>query len=249
MKHITFRDNWKNCLLVSKKFHDYFVEFSNISGLKDKLSLIIEEPTIPRLFISTNYIKLFIKNRSCPIQQFFLHVCKLGKDTPPNIGYIDILTLLLKDFRVDPSHSDNYAIRQSSSHGHFPFVQLLLQDPRVDPSDQDNFAIKTAMYCRYYDIILLLIQDPRVGPSVCNYAIEQASSDGKIDFLRQYIKHSRVKITERTIFNAVLNGHIEIVKLLLKDPRVIEKNYKLKQSLEAAQDFGNKELVKLLQNY
>ena len=46
-------------------------------------------------------------------------------------GHIEIVRLLLKDGRVDPSDLNNWAIREASIYGHTDIVKLLLDDPRV----------------------------------------------------------------------------------------------------------------------
>ncbi|KAI8893092.1 hypothetical protein BC833DRAFT_625214, partial [Globomyces pollinis-pini] len=56
----------------------------------------------------------------------------------------DIIRVLLKDGRLDPSVGDNYAIRCASQDGYTEIVQMLLEDKRVDASDDDNYAIRIA---------------------------------------------------------------------------------------------------------
>ena len=111
-------------------------------------------------------------------------------------GHTDVVSLLLKDNRVDPSVYDNWAIRMASENGHTDVVRLLLKDNRVDPSVYDNYAVKFASDKGRTEVVKLLLDDPRVDPSAKNnYAIRWASE----------------------------NGHRDIVKLLLDDPRVREK--------------------------
>jgi len=108
-------------------------------------------------------------------------------------GHVDVVRLLLKDPRVDPSALDNYAIRLAGANGHVDVVRLLLKDPRVDPSAKHNYAIYWASERGYVDVVQLLLKDLRVDPSADhNFAIRWASS----------------------------SGHIEVVKLLSEDPRV-----------------------------
>jgi hypothetical protein len=72
-------------------------------------------------------------------------------------GHLDIVTLLLKDPRVDPNAKDKYgstgkgkeiqisicdtlqqALHWSASSGHLDIVSLLLKELRVDPNVKDN---------------------------------------------------------------------------------------------------------------
>ena len=49
-------------------------------------------------------------------------------------NYVEIVDLLLKDPRVDPSVNNNQAIRIAKSNDQIEIVDLLIKDPRVDPS-------------------------------------------------------------------------------------------------------------------
>jgi hypothetical protein len=68
---------------------------------------------------------------------------------------LDLLSLLLKDFQVDPSirtelgvtgdlcieilHAHlQQALHKASAGGHLEIVKLLLNEPRVDPSSKDS---------------------------------------------------------------------------------------------------------------
>jgi len=77
-------------------------------------------------------------------------------------GHIDILKLLLKDKRVDPSGDNNWAIRFASENGKYESVKLLLKDKRVDPSACSNDAISYALKRKHLVIVDLLWSDKRV---------------------------------------------------------------------------------------
>jgi ankyrin repeat protein len=59
-------------------------------------------------------------------------------------GRFQVVAMLLRDKRIDPSVQDNYAIRFASANGHKDVVELLLRDKRVDPTAYNNFAIHQA---------------------------------------------------------------------------------------------------------
>lgn len=46
-------------------------------------------------------------------------------------GHTNVVKLLLKDSRVDPSEDDNYSIEYASYNKHMEIIKLLLQDHRV----------------------------------------------------------------------------------------------------------------------
>ena len=101
-------------------------------------------------------------------------------------GYDKIVMQLLKDPRVDPLSSDNFAIRIASYRGHEKVVEELLKDHRVDPSADDNYAIQIASKYGYEDVVKLLLADPRVDPNVdeFNEAIRIASEYGYKTIIR-----------------------------------------------------------------
>jgi len=70
----------------------------------------------------------------------------------------DVVALLLKDLRVNPSAQNNWAIRSAARNGQKDVVELLLQDCRVDPSAQNDWAIRWARCYGYQDIVELLEQ-------------------------------------------------------------------------------------------
>jgi hypothetical protein len=68
----------------------------------------------------------------------------------------DVMKMLIKDPRIDPSANNNYAIRWASENGHTEIVKLLLNDNRVDPSDANNKAIQLASENGHTEIVELL---------------------------------------------------------------------------------------------
>ncbi len=77
-------------------------------------------------------------------------------------GHYDVVHLLLRDSRVDPSEWDNRALRKAAANGHYRIVERLLKDPRVDPSDFDNEALKQAASKKHKEIVCLLYQNTKV---------------------------------------------------------------------------------------
>ncbi len=75
-------------------------------------------------------------------------------------GNLEVVKLLLKDKRVDPSVQNNSAIVWASQYGHLE-VMLLLADKRVNPSDKNNDAIALATRYGYDEISKLLLADNR----------------------------------------------------------------------------------------
>jgi ankyrin repeat protein len=81
-------------------------------------------------------------------------------------GHKEIIEILLKDDRVDPSKYCNSAIREACYSGHKEIVEMLLKDSRVDPTDNDNEAIQHASMNGHKEIVEMLLKDSRVAASV-----------------------------------------------------------------------------------
>jgi len=189
-------------------------------------------------------VSYLLKNNDLP-KDFLLSLFKSSvKDNK-----VEIIEVLLSDPRVDPSASNNYAIREASKYGHVEIVKLLLSDPRVDPSAEDNYAIDFASLFGRIKVVELLLSDPRVDPSANNnYAIRLASSFGHLEVVELLLSDSRVDPSANdnyAIREASRLGRIEVVQLLLSDPRVdpsSNNNY----AIRWASKNGYLEVVQLL---
>jgi len=79
-------------------------------------------------------------------------------------GNIEIVKLLLKDERVDPSDLTGFMWALESNH--FDIMKLLLKDKRVNPSINNNEAIKYANNIQNYKALKILLDDDRVKNSL-----------------------------------------------------------------------------------
>ncbi|MCE3231839.1 MAG: uncharacterized protein K0R98_96 [Rickettsiaceae bacterium] len=97
-------------------------------------------------------------------------------------GRLDILELLLTDWRVSPAARMNVAIAIASENGHTEVVKFLLADVRVNPAENGNIAVHSAARNGHFDVVEMLISDKRVDPSDANNtAIRRASANGHIN--------------------------------------------------------------------
>jgi ankyrin repeat protein len=71
-------------------------------------------------------------------------------------GNYEMVEILLKQKKVDPSDLDNHSIELASKNGYLNIAKLLLNDPRVEPSDNSNKAIIEAYYGEHDEIVKLL---------------------------------------------------------------------------------------------
>lgn len=160
-------------------------------------------------------------------------------------GAIGVATLLLKNYNVDPSHDKNFAIRQAAQSGYLEIVELLLEDNRVNPNDQDFAAICFATKNNHRKIVDLLMADSRTvaGTSIIVDAVN-AAIEGNIDMLKangDQIDGQFFNIKKFLLEVAVSNGHVDVVKFLIADPRL-----NLHAMLPLAIQKGSMEVVQLL---
>jgi len=79
------------------------------------------------------------------------------------VGHLAMVTLLLRDARVDPSANVHLALQRASYFGHVEIVERLLRDTRVDPSARCQEALRDAVSNGHYATVELLLRDERVA--------------------------------------------------------------------------------------
>ncbi len=179
--------------------------------------------------------------------------------TATEYGYIDIVTRLLADSRLDlvrdACTDDVYdpftsALETASEFGHGYIVRLLLADPRVDPST-GNHALCLAIKTGHFHVVEALLADPRVDPSVdddCKYPIVVAVISHHLSIIKLLLDDPRVDPSvnsNRALVCAAEDGDIEVVNLLLADPRV-DPSARYNYILQRASQLGHFGIVKRL---
>ena len=159
---------------------------------------IIKRGNIQPEMVNTIYLLMTCVNNSISLFKLLLnHPLTNPSDnrilsTACTMGSFEMVQLLLKDKRVNPSDRENYALVQACSGNYIEIVKLLLQDPRVNPSSRNNTCLVEACSFGKTKIVELILQDPRVDPSTEEYLC---------------------------LINACRNGSSRIVHMLLADPR------------------------------
>lgn len=93
-------------------------------------------------------------------------------------GFTEILCILLKDDRFNPSWNNNELLVTAVQLGNAVIVGILLQDFRVNPSCRNNKPIRVAAREGYTEVVKLLLNNYRVDPSACNnYAVRVAHGE------------------------------------------------------------------------
>jgi len=145
-------------------------------------------------------------------------------------GHTKVVEILLDHDSVHPFHDNHEAICLAAEHGHYDILKLLLSwrnsddgdyEDRCDPGAQGNKPLRMACKNGHVKIVKMLLKNKHVDPSnkKDKYLRYRYSTDcGRL--IEKYDDTHYVIKDDESIMYACENGHIEIVKLLLKDSRV-----------------------------
>ncbi|KAJ3270991.1 hypothetical protein HDV01_007141 [Terramyces sp. JEL0728] len=155
-------------------------------------------------------------------------------------GYNELVELLLT--KINPSFNQSEALAKACKKDQLGIVQLLLNDGRVDIHAKQNQAFINA--CIYSPRILPLLHVD------CGFnlseGIRMASEYGNAESVKYLIDKCNPGDNDNyAIINASKNGHLEIVKVLLKDSRV-DPTVMNNLPLKLAQDNFYLDIVDLL---
>jgi hypothetical protein len=103
---------------------------------------------------------------------------------PTRLG--EIVNLLLKDSRIQPSEHNNKALILASSNGYVDILRLLLADERTNAADAIPDIIGIASNNGHLEVMLFLLQNLITRSHIKNY-IKSELSDIDIDHLNGYI--------------------------------------------------------------
>jgi ankyrin repeat protein len=167
-------------------------------------------------------------------------------------GHVDVVRLLLEDGRADPSSQFNLAIRNASERGHTEIVRLLLQwssgTNRVVPTMFNNSALRRACSRAHTKVVKLLLKDPRVLASIrdINDIFLEVCDTDHIEIVRLFLAIPTLQ-PKGALERACVRGNVDIVRLLLADPRVVNQtNAELERCLEEACQYSRTGVVELL---
>lgn len=182
-----------------KKFqmHPYFFQLMDAEDSDYSIvDLVIRYPTLKTL----QPVKYFLFLTAVQ-QGNEIYVRRTIKDIDPTInenfaikeaselGYTNIVRVLLADGRVDPTDDDNFSLRVASEGGHSDIVKLLLRDPRVSSKPIDGVILQNFIMFHNPDMVKLLLQ--YVDPSD-NYAIQLAVREQDPEILQILLDDPRV---------------------------------------------------------
>lgn len=169
-------------------------------------------------------------------------------------GNEKIVEMLLKREEVDPRDCNYRAVRAAVYYGHLSITKMFLNDSRVDFSNQRNRIFSSAIDGDYPEIIQLLIASDRIPVYSCldvedlirnghlsiakniitspkftagiySHALSIACAYGDVEIVKLLIAHPQIIPNESDIIAAAENNQIEIMKLLLNNPRFNDQKF------------------------
>lgn len=128
-------------------------------------------------------------------------------------GQLDVVKLLMQNYKIDPSEHRNYALRAASEYNHHAVIRQLLTDPKVDPDAALLFD-----YDDRYDeeTLRILAFDPRTGLLMRHTALWWASHNGYIQLVRELVADPQTEVDSAFISELEAQGELlpEILTLL-----------------------------------
>lgn len=170
-------------------------------------------------------------------------------------GALPVVNRLLEDERVDPSANNNRALFNAVGSNNAPVLERLLKDSRVDPTVNHNELLRHAVYFGYGGILDLLLKDSRVDPLYHKEdqtpLLEMAFYHNQAVSARRLLSDPRIDPTVNNntpIREAAISGNLEIVNLLLSDPRVnpFQPNHLGHTALDRAAANGRQEVIEAI---
>lgn len=166
---------------------------------------------------------------------------------------LSLIRFLLCDSRANNQVDLNAALGSAIEENHFEVVEYLLEKTRVNFSMVRHRPIKLACKLRNLKVLKRLVQDKRYTTGTSAEDVEDDLNEGlivacKMNYLEivLYLMKETAANPFKGGFNPIViasrNGHEELVKIFLKDPRMtITKN-----ALYKAAKYGYVNILKLL---
>ena len=177
-------------------------------------------------------------------------------------GYHELVKIFLADKRIDPNYGPHRgtSISLAAKNGHTEVVKTLLKDKRVDLDYKNLYyhdtPVSLASKNGHWSIVNILLDDDRVNSNIEGMkAVGQAAKIGDEKMVSKLLKNKRIDpktwiYPPGSIYNSPLvvaseRGHMSVVDILLKDPRV-DPGIQYSAIIKIAARQGNYLLVKAL---
>jgi hypothetical protein len=133
-----------------------------------------------------------------------------------------------------------------------PYMVNYLLGKGVNPLDQNLTNFWTPVMKGYADIVNLILSNPQINTKtdILNKGLISATGEGYLDVVRALLQAPTVD-PNKAIYAAIRNGRVNILGLLLADPRIKLKIYPdgYSEELRDAAMAGQPEIVQMLIDY
>ena len=113
----------------------------------------------------------------------------------------------------------------------FGTLTLLLADDRIDPNYPKGGPLITTCYAKHFQILALLLTDSRIDVNVSSEldmtALGICCESGQLPLVRMLLTHQQLDVNQlysdgvdTPVMKSCVHNHLEIIDLLLADPRV-----------------------------
>ncbi|KAJ3268041.1 hypothetical protein HDV01_003513 [Terramyces sp. JEL0728] len=148
---------------------------------------------------------------------------------------------ILKSLDMCPSTSENILVRSSCKYGYMEMLLHYINHPKVDLQCFNNAPLVSACKSNHIQIVELLLKT--IDPSVNNNeCIRICAKYGYIDLVKLLLRDPRVVPTD-TLWRCCINGHFSTVKYLMDYVEPYESN---NLAIRQACINGNVDIIKLL---
>lgn len=177
---------------ITSALNNTFLELVKLNIHYSAIELLLKDARVNPSIDSDSAIKHAVITNNPKLVELLLQNSSINPNLPwvysgslleyaSGYNFLEIVKILLKNDKLTPGDSNNYALRQASTFGHIEVVKLLLADKRINP--KNNSGINSAMTNNHIEVVKLLI--PKIDmstitcPKILNLAkeLEKSKSD------------------------------------------------------------------------
>ncbi|KAI8622002.1 hypothetical protein BC830DRAFT_1076816 [Chytriomyces sp. MP71] len=166
------------------------------------------------------------------------------------LGLEAVLEVLLLSSKLNASDQDNYALLISIKYAHPTITSLLLAQPNVDPSISSQAPLLLATSMNRPMQLNLLLSCASVDPTFTeSWVLRESCKNGFIHCVELLLQDGRCNASEcdnQSLVDAVMNGHANVLHLLLASRQPINPNGQGGKAMKEAASRGFTDIVRLL---